>query len=130
MPDFFRGKPFPKDEDGNKELLKKFFAGTLVMLPVFSDLLQVGALTDRAKLDDRLPEAIEFANHLKDSKGYSKVSILGYCWGELITCVHNTQLTCRRQTHPPRPVFHAVQTHSVLLRCNRPPRYDRPRGRR
>lgn len=28
MPDFFRGKPFPKDEDGNKELLQKFFAGT------------------------------------------------------------------------------------------------------
>ena len=42
-------------------------------------------LSGRAKLDDRLPEAIDFANHLKESKGYSKVSILGYCWGELAT---------------------------------------------
>jgi len=103
MPDFFRGKPFPKDEDGNKELLKKFFAGTLVMLPVFSDLLQVGALTDRAKLDDRLPEAIEFANHLRDSKGYSKVSILGYCWGELIACVHNTAADMQAANSPSSP---------------------------
>jgi len=38
-------------------------------------------LTNSAKLDDRLPEAIEFANFLKDSKGYEQVSILGYCWG-------------------------------------------------
>jgi hypothetical protein len=31
MPDFFRGKPFPKDKDGDKELLQKFFEGTQVV---------------------------------------------------------------------------------------------------
>lgn len=36
----------------------------------------------RAKLDDRLPEVIEFAEFLKKEKGYTKVSIIGYCWGE------------------------------------------------
>jgi len=28
MPDVFRGKPFPKDKDGDKEELAKFFATT------------------------------------------------------------------------------------------------------
>ena len=75
MPDLTRGKPFPKAEDGNKELLQKFFAGTWVS-GAFD------ALADNsAKLEDRLPEAIDFANFLKESKGYTEVSILGYCWG-------------------------------------------------
>jgi hypothetical protein len=30
MPDVFRGKAFPKDKDGNKEELGKFFQGTYV----------------------------------------------------------------------------------------------------
>lgn len=37
-------------------------------------------LTSRAKLDDRLPEVVKFAEELK--KKYKTVSILGYCWGE------------------------------------------------
>jgi hypothetical protein len=32
MPDVFRGKAFPKDKDGNKEELGKFFQGTYVFL--------------------------------------------------------------------------------------------------
>ncbi|BEI89633.1 uncharacterized protein CcaverHIS019_0209950 [Cutaneotrichosporon cavernicola] len=59
-PDVFRGKPFPPERDGDKELLKKFFETT-------------------AKISDRLPEVIKFAQHLK--KDYKTVSILGYCWG-------------------------------------------------
>jgi hypothetical protein len=34
----------------------------------------------RAKLDDRLPEVVEFAKGLK--KEYETVSLMGYCWGE------------------------------------------------
>lgn len=37
-------------------------------------------LTPRAKLDDRLPEVVKFAEELK--KKYKTVSILGYCWGK------------------------------------------------
>jgi len=33
MPDVFRGKAFPKDKDGDKEELGKFFQGTYVPLP-------------------------------------------------------------------------------------------------
>lgn len=33
-----------------------------------------------AKLDDRLPEVLDFAKELQ--KSYEKVSILGYCWGK------------------------------------------------
>jgi len=32
MPDWFRGKAFPIDQDGNKEALGKFFQGTYVVL--------------------------------------------------------------------------------------------------
>lgn len=30
MPDFFKGSPFPKSTDGDKEALKKFFDTTFV----------------------------------------------------------------------------------------------------
>jgi hypothetical protein len=30
MPDFFKGSPFPKSKDGNKDELKKFFDTTSV----------------------------------------------------------------------------------------------------
>ena len=41
MPDFFRGKPFPKDKDGDKDEQQKFFAGVYVnflsrLLPLMS----------------------------------------------------------------------------------------------
>lgn len=39
-------------------------------------------LTDRAKLDDRLPEVVKFAEWLKDKYKFKTISILGYCWGE------------------------------------------------
>jgi hypothetical protein len=36
----------------------------------------------RARLDDRLPEVVEFAKGLK--KEYETVSLMGYCWGEYL----------------------------------------------
>lgn len=62
MPDLFQGQPFPPAKDGDKETLGKFFAGI-------------------AKLDDRLPELLAFAETL--SKQFKTVSLLGYCWGIL-----------------------------------------------
>lgn len=38
-------------------------------------------LTIRAKIEDRLPEVLKFAEELK-GKGFKTVSILGYCWGK------------------------------------------------
>jgi dienelactone hydrolase len=76
MPDVFRGKAFPKDKDGNKEELGRFFQGTYVFrLPSGRAILR-----SRAKITDRQPEIVEFAKGLKKD-GYEKVSILGYCWG-------------------------------------------------
>jgi dienelactone hydrolase len=37
---------------------------------------------DRAKLDDRLPEVVEFAKGLKNE--FETVSLMGYCWGECL----------------------------------------------
>nr|XP_019001294.1 uncharacterized protein I203_05999 [Kwoniella mangroviensis CBS 8507]OCF64755.1 hypothetical protein I203_05999 [Kwoniella mangroviensis CBS 8507] len=84
MPDVFKGKPFPKDQDGNKEELKKFFAGT-------------------AKLDDRLPEVLNFAKALKKDHGINRVSILGYCWGgklALLSLTSGTPFCCGAVIHP------------------------------
>ncbi|WWD19752.1 hypothetical protein CI109_104216 [Kwoniella shandongensis] len=80
MPDVFRGKPFPKDKDGEKEELQKFFAGT-------------------AKLDDRLPEVIEFAKGLKKDNGFDKVSILG---GKLtlLSLASGSPFCCGAIVHP------------------------------
>nr|XP_018261033.1 uncharacterized protein I303_06750 [Kwoniella dejecticola CBS 10117]OBR83191.1 hypothetical protein I303_06750 [Kwoniella dejecticola CBS 10117] len=82
MPDVFKGNAFPKDEDGNKEELRKFFSGT-------------------AKLEDRLPEVLDFAQTLK--KTHSRVSILGYCWGgklALLSLAENTPFCCGAVIHP------------------------------
>ncbi|KAK4687548.1 hypothetical protein P7C73_g2559, partial [Tremellales sp. Uapishka_1] len=62
MPDFFRGNPIPKEKDGDKEELARFFRGT-------------------AKLDDRLSELLGFAKYLRTEKGFAHVGVLGYCWG-------------------------------------------------
>ena len=81
MPDVFRGKAFPKDKDGNKEELGKFFQGTYVLISIsFWRVI----LRTRAKITDRQPEIVEFAKGLKKD-GYEKVSILGYCWGTSLT---------------------------------------------
>ncbi|ORY35779.1 dienelactone hydrolase [Naematelia encephala] len=83
MPDIFRGKPFPKDKDGDKEELSKFFAGT-------------------AKIEDRLPEVLEFGKYLKE-KGFKKVSILGYCYGGKITLLalqSKNPFCCGAIVHP------------------------------
>nr|XP_019010459.1 uncharacterized protein I206_04928 [Kwoniella pini CBS 10737]OCF49240.1 hypothetical protein I206_04928 [Kwoniella pini CBS 10737] len=82
MPDVFKGKAFPKDRDGDKEELKKFFSGT-------------------AKLDDRLPEVLNFAQTLK--KDHKRVSILGYCWGgklALLSLDKKTPFCCGAVIHP------------------------------
>lgn len=81
MPDVFRGKAFPKDKDGNKEELGKFFQGTYVLIT--TSFWRV-ILRTRAKITDRQPEIVEFAKGLKKD-GYEKVSILGYCWGTSLT---------------------------------------------
>lgn len=82
MPDVFKGKPFPADKDGDKETLQKFFATT-------------------AKLDERLPEVLDFAKELQ--KSYEKVSILGYCWGgklTLLSLVEGTPFNAGAVAHP------------------------------
>jgi len=38
-----------------------------------------------AKLEDRLPEVLKFAKHLKSQNQFQSVSILGYCWGGKLT---------------------------------------------
>ncbi|WVQ84576.1 hypothetical protein IAT38_006730 [Cryptococcus sp. DSM 104549] len=82
MPDVFKGNAFPKDKDGDKDELSKFFAGT-------------------AKIDDRLPEVLEFAKSLK--RDHSKVSILGYCWGGKVTLLSlapDSPFCCGAVIHP------------------------------
>ncbi|OWZ64214.1 hypothetical protein AYX14_06543 [Cryptococcus neoformans] len=82
MPDVFKGKPFPADKDGDKETLQKFFATT-------------------AKLDERLPEVLDFAKELQ--KSYEKVSILGYCWGgklTLLSLAEGTPFNAGAVAHP------------------------------
>lgn len=37
----------------------------------------------RAKISDRQPEIVKFAEGLKKD-GYEKVSLVGYCWGKLV----------------------------------------------
>ncbi|WVW86290.1 hypothetical protein I302_108332 [Kwoniella bestiolae CBS 10118] len=84
MPDVFRGKPFPKDQDGDKDELKKFFAGT-------------------AKLEHRLPEVLDFAKTLKKDHGVNRVSILGYCWGgklAFLSLASGTPFCCGAVIHP------------------------------
>ncbi|RSH91368.1 hypothetical protein EHS25_009667 [Saitozyma podzolica] len=82
VPDVFRGHPFPKDRDGDKDELKKFFGGT-------------------AKLDDRLPEVVEFAKGLKNE--FETVSLMGYCWGgklALMALASDKVFCCGAVVHP------------------------------
>ncbi|WVN87541.1 uncharacterized protein L203_102724 [Cryptococcus depauperatus CBS 7841] len=82
MPDVFKGHPFPADKDGDKKLLQEFLATT-------------------AKLEDRLPEIIDFAKDLK--KSFVKVSIMGYCWGGKMTLLsldENTPFEAGAVVHP------------------------------
>jgi hypothetical protein len=44
-------------------------------------LLDMRADKFRAKITDRQPEVVEFAEGLKKD-GFEKVSLLGYCWGQ------------------------------------------------
>ncbi|WVR07551.1 hypothetical protein IAU60_004593 [Kwoniella sp. DSM 27419] len=84
MPDVFKGHPFSKDDDNDPEAKKKFFAGI-------------------AKLEDRLPEVVEFAKALKKDHGIDKVSILGYCWGgklALLSMREGTPFCCGSIVHP------------------------------
>jgi hypothetical protein len=81
MPDWFRGKAFPIDKDGDKEELGKFFQGTYVGHILIAHLL----IPHGAKITDRQPEVVKFAKGLRE-EGYEKVSLLGYCWGKLDRC--------------------------------------------
>ncbi|WVR00072.1 hypothetical protein IAU59_007214 [Kwoniella sp. CBS 9459] len=84
MPDVFKGQAFPKDKDNDPEAKKKFFSGL-------------------AKLDDRLPEVLDFAKALKKDHGFSRVYILGYCWGgklALMAMTEGTPFCCGAIVHP------------------------------
>ncbi|KAK6909275.1 hypothetical protein I203_103292 [Kwoniella mangroviensis CBS 8507] len=57
----------------------------------------------RAKLDDRLPEVLNFAKALKKDHGINRVSILGYCWGgklALLSLTSGTPFCCGAVIHP------------------------------
>lgn len=40
-----------------------------------------------AKITDRQPEVVKFAEGLK-KEGYEKVSLLGYCWGRILSLLN------------------------------------------
>lgn len=41
----------------------------------------ISADMNRAKISDRQPEIVKFAEGLKKD-GYERVSLIGYCWGK------------------------------------------------
>ncbi|WWC95014.1 hypothetical protein V866_001866 [Kwoniella sp. B9012] len=68
-----------------------------------SDRRMDEAYRGRAKLDDRLPEVLNFAKSLKKDHGINRVSILGYCWGgklALLSLTSGTPFCCGAVIHP------------------------------